>query len=395
MRQNMAGFIVAAAVIVGLGGCGTVHTELLGRVEQDRNVTPYTNLPATTSMAEAHQFGKQLVGYYAGGFEKANNRRRLFNVGIWAATTYTTGAAGLAAHADNIFLGALTGTSLGTLEPLVNEGGPEAWVTALGKTACLSRAAATGLDDETLRAVELLRERVKSGEASDRERRALAIHEGVYLGVGNAYDQVYSEFLTRRTGSPISATAVADFVSTAKADAARLRPVTPPPLPPAEVPPSPSQAAAESAAGSLVKIQNVVQSEPRTRELFERFGTGDLKLLLPNDEAATLREVLEDPSLIVDNAAGLTSAEVSSAVDDDGKDVVIPADLLAAIQAGVDESARVREAAGKAEVAATAAAQAATSAAQKAKTAEEAAVRLEAMNTAGSQQIDFCLKAAG
>lgn len=226
------GLLALAAGLISLGGCGTMGM-------QGRAASPYDSLPAVTSMTEAHHFGQQLIGYYAQGFERANGQRRMFNIGIWAATTYTTGAAGLGAHADNIFLGALTGTSLGALEPLVNEGGPEAWVNALGKTACLSRAAMTGMDAKTLQAIALIEQRVAGGIATDKERTALAVYRGAYMSVGNGYDTVYSEFLTRRTGRAISKEGIEAFMNNARGEASRLRqgaaPPPPPPPPPGAV----------------------------------------------------------------------------------------------------------------------------------------------------------------
>lgn len=208
-------------------------------VDPKNNEPPFTSLPAPTSMEEAHHFGQELVGYYSRGFEKANSRRRWFNVGIWAATTYTTGAAGLGAHADNIFLGALTGTSIGTLEPVVNEGGPEAWVHALGKTACLSQAATTGLDAKTLQTVALIEARVASGAATAEERDALAVYQGAYRSVGNGYNTVYAEFLTRRTGRAISKEGIETYMNNARGEASRLRQGAVPPAPPPPPPPPP------------------------------------------------------------------------------------------------------------------------------------------------------------
>lgn len=227
------GPLVLAACILSLGGCMTTGQK---PTDPKDNESPFTNLPAPTSMEEAHHFGQELVGYYSRGFEKANNRRRLFNVGIWAATTYTTGAAGLGAHADNIFLGALTGTSLGALEPVVNEGGPEAWVHALGKTACLSQAATTGLDAKTLQAVALIEARVTSGAATAEERDALAVYQGAYRSVGNGYNTVYAEFLTRRTGRAISKDGIEAYMKNAQEEASRLRQAAAPAPPPSPSP---------------------------------------------------------------------------------------------------------------------------------------------------------------
>ncbi|MFN7130140.1 MAG: hypothetical protein ACK4OJ_13860 [Brevundimonas sp.] len=368
--------LTLAACIVSLGGCGTMGLK-------NQTASPYDSLPTVNSMTEAHHFGRQLVGYYGKGFEKANGQRRLFNVGIWAATTYTTGAAGLSAHADNIFLGALTGTSLGALEPLVNEGGPEAWVNALGKTACLSRAAMTGIDADTLRAIALIEKRVADDVATDKERRALAVYKGVYMSVSNGYDTVYSEFLTRRTGRAISATALADFVTQAQtaADGARQAAAPPPP-------PAPEAVAVQATENALQNIKTTADAIDGTGVLFSVLNSREEPLLVNSaGRSVTLREALSDPSgdvaipdsdksALVNLAPGGAEAARSSALDV----------LVATIRRDAQTISAARAQAQAAQ------AQAAANAANA--DARDAAVRLEAMNTAAAQQIDTCLKTA-
>lgn len=349
---------------VALGACATTPTGTHGA-----NRSPYLGEVRVASLAEAHHFGQRLTGYYSDGFERSNSVRRWFNIGIWAASTYTAGAAGLGAHADNTFVGALTGSALSGLEPLVNEGGPEAWIHGLGKTVCLSRTAYSGLDPETTRAASILESLENGNAASQRELEALGAYRGTYMAVMNGYDQAYSEFLTRRVGQPLSATALAEMVAGARTDAG--------PNPAEEAPdPAATEAAAIQTATEIAALEAGTLPAAE-RAMVGRILSGELLLQTPNQEKQTFAAFARDEvrASVLGERAQLAADQPLTTAPPEGEPRTIPPAVRAALQRALTQ---VREdLRGQTRISEQAAA--------------EAAARVETANAMIARQINFCL----
>ncbi|WP_332773295.1 hypothetical protein [Phenylobacterium sp.] len=151
------------------------------------------------SLAEAYGVGTALIDFYARGESDARRWRRNINLGVLTATVYTTGAAGLRAHPDNIFISSLIGSSLPSLDAVTNPGGPEAWSRALGSTLCYTQAAASALAPEIQASVSQLEAQEELGGLTADEAKALGAYRGSYMSITTGYQKIYVRFLQDRT----------------------------------------------------------------------------------------------------------------------------------------------------------------------------------------------------
>jgi hypothetical protein len=95
-------------------------------------------------------YGEELNRIYIGQGSNLRSNRKWMGLGILAANTFVTAAAGLEAHADSIFAGALVGTTLRSLDPVLNAGGPDAWNAAHGRNVCVLAVAGPLNRDQVL-----------------------------------------------------------------------------------------------------------------------------------------------------------------------------------------------------------------------------------------------------
>ncbi len=101
------------------------------------------------SIQAAILYGEEMNAFYTGRGSALAKNRRWMSLGILAANTYVLAAAGLDAHPDSVFAGALVASTLHNADPILNAGGPDAWSAAHARTVCVV-AVAGGLNTNSL-----------------------------------------------------------------------------------------------------------------------------------------------------------------------------------------------------------------------------------------------------
>jgi hypothetical protein len=147
------------------------------------------------SVQAAILHGQELNQIYIGRGGSLRSNRKWMGLSILAANTFVTGAAGVGAHADTIFAGALLGSTLRSLDPVLNTGGPDAWNAAHGRNLCVMAVASSLNTDQFLADQELLLGNVNSddhGSAITAQLTRLNAYPGKLL---RAMDQIYGRYL--------------------------------------------------------------------------------------------------------------------------------------------------------------------------------------------------------
>lgn len=122
--------MIVAALLVS--ACATADRE----AALDRSVSEFSaERPAT--LDEVSRNGWRAAAAYLRDGERLRERRSWINLGMLAANTFVTAAAGLDAHADSIFAGSMVGNTLFGLDANLNAGGAAAWSTAFMRTTCV------------------------------------------------------------------------------------------------------------------------------------------------------------------------------------------------------------------------------------------------------------------
>lgn len=207
--------IAALLGAVALAGCGT--TSGVRPLPQQGDQTTEVNLLALATSEPrtpeaARQVGAIFFSHYADRNRDARRTRNIVNLVIWAASTYTAGAAGLGAHADNIFVGSLVGTSVSTLDNVLVPGGPQTSQGGMARTACVIRALDRASGPEILVLVASLR---AAPEQTDAARAAIAQYENLFPRSISAYLTIYEAYLAGSSARLLSASAVGDAIAAA------------------------------------------------------------------------------------------------------------------------------------------------------------------------------------
>lgn len=253
MKRNSVAIALAALVLAGCGTTRTLRengsvpdTSSRGQSAQSGLLALATSEP--DSAQAAAEVGRIFFVHYEGRNRDARRTRNAINLFIWAASTYTAGAAGLGAHADNIFLGSLFGTSAATLDTVLIPGGPETSQGGMARTACVIRAVQRANQSEILGLVASLR---SASEQTDASRAALAQYESLFPLSMGAYLTIYEAYLAGSSPRRLSASAIGDAIAAAKPKEAG----SPPPTPQAGAGAAP---AALTAAGQLTAAAALV-----------------------------------------------------------------------------------------------------------------------------------------
>jgi hypothetical protein len=137
------GRYVLLAAILAVGACGTIG----GAERVEREAVAHAQMPA--SIDAAILYGEQLNAFYAHRGSSLASNRRWMALGVLAANTFVLAASGVEAHPDTIFAGALVGSTIRSVDPIVNAGGPGAWEVAHARNVC-AVAVAWGLNTSAL-----------------------------------------------------------------------------------------------------------------------------------------------------------------------------------------------------------------------------------------------------
>jgi hypothetical protein len=205
---------------IALAGCGTTYgvqpPVTQGNQTAQANLLVLATSEPTTPEA-AREVGVIFFSHYADRNRDARRTRNIINLVIWAASTYTAGAAGLGAHADNIFVGSLVGTSASTLDTVLVPGGPQTSQGGMARTACVIRAVDRANRPEILGLVASLR---TAPEQTEGARAAIAQYENLFPRSISAYLTIYEAYLAGSSPRLLSASAVGDAIAATRPKAA-------------------------------------------------------------------------------------------------------------------------------------------------------------------------------
>lgn len=126
-------------------------------------------------------YGELYSQYYLREGFGVRDRRLAIDLGILAANTFVIAAAGLNAHPDTVFAGALTASTIHNLDPIINPGGPEAWTQAYATNLCILQVARGANTDQLVADWRLLQGAATARE-SNPENERLAMLLGVERG---------------------------------------------------------------------------------------------------------------------------------------------------------------------------------------------------------------------
>jgi hypothetical protein len=183
--------------IIALAGASLLVMGCASRGDFQGRADGAASPPGSVQAAILH--GEELNQIYIGRGGSLRSNRKWMGLGILAANTFVTAAAGLEAHADSIFAGALVGSTLRSLDPVLNAGGPDAWNAAHGRNLCVMAVASSLNTDVFLTDQNLLVGYANSeehGSAIARQLARLNAYPGKLL---SAMDQIYGRYLHATT----------------------------------------------------------------------------------------------------------------------------------------------------------------------------------------------------
>ncbi len=210
MRQVRT--LVIAFAVTAVAACATNaerELEQLAANERDR-------VDVETIQA-AVLYGEQYSRHYLREGFGVRDRRRAIDIGLLIANTFVVAAAGLEAHPDTIFAGALAATTIHDLDPVINAGGPEAWSAAHATNLCVLQVA-RGANTDSLSRDYVLLQAIESGAGFTALRgdisRLLARYRRVAGSLQSSMDRAFSTYVRQTTPALLDVTDVANGVLT-------------------------------------------------------------------------------------------------------------------------------------------------------------------------------------
>lgn len=206
LRNLLIGAVLATAACASPG-----QRDLndIARREQDR--------VEVDTVQAAILYGEQYSRHYLREGFGVRSRRTTIDLVLLAANTFVTAAAGLEAHPDTIFAGALVASTVHNLDPIVNAGGVDAWQAAYATNLCVLQVARAANSDQLLQDYRLL-QAVVASEPADVDGlvadagRTLSRHRGAALTLQAAMDRAFGTYVRQTTPDLIAVNSAAQQV---------------------------------------------------------------------------------------------------------------------------------------------------------------------------------------